>query len=907
MAVLPGSRTRRTPRARSLSLLVLAACAVVAQVVPPARAQEAAPARSASAEWATDTHGDPWDYTNADDLQLTHDRVWGADNVRISDGLLRFDVEDAATLTFLFPGYPGELPTGREGMRQPIEAGRYTHAAVRMYTSALTPTSASLFWDRCLAEEGDTADPCRGRWDFIVMPGWQTYVLPLAALTADQLHGWSGLVHALRMSYGNLPGDTSAALDWVRVYRAEGTDPVAPAALWDGDDDLANNTPENPNWGQVASPGKHNDAAVFHASAYPEGTYRFFDGRGYVGEPLRIDQPPIVVFDDPDVVGGEDYATAQTGDGWDFSQPSDVVLLANAQDVTWTGDALEATNGPPAVNDPYFYLRLGPPIDASRYHRLTVTTSYEGPFGLADAPAGGTHARLSWTRADMDQKEVLRGNKVLQSKELVEYPGRHTYTVELKTDPAGSLMEDDLASRAGWTGSPVTHVRWDVNEDRGLRRWRIDDIALRADDESSGTFDVRWHDAHAPGAEGTHVSLYYDDDRKGFDGKPIATDLRGGHGPRSYRWDTRDVAPGTYWLYAVAEDGVGTSRRYASGPLAVLAPDGAAPSPTSPGTPGEEQEPQDDELRVAGDSRVATSVALSQTGFPSGTRAAVIARDEDFADALAAAPLAAAASGPLLLNPSASLHEHVGDELRRLGVGTVYLMGGLSAQSADVEQALRELPGVRVVRIAGANRYATAASAATTATGLWREAGHTAAGNRALVAVGTSFPDALAAGPLAAHAHRPLLLVHPDGVPSETLAALRAMGTEEVTVVGGPAVVPETTATQLRTVTLALRRIAGNSRFETARLVAQEAVHAGADPGVVVVASGRTFPDALSAGPASVAHDGVLLLTEPHALPEATRSWIAQRAGELRMLRVAGGSLAVSDVVLAALADAADA
>lgn len=56
-------------------------------------------------------------------------------------------------------------------------------------------------------------------------------------------------------------------------------------------------------------------------------------------------------------------------------------------------------------------------------------------------------------------------------------------------------------------------------------------------------------------------------------------------------------------------------------------------------------------LRLSGEDRLKTAVAVSAATFParSGAQAAVITRSDDFADALAGVPLAAAAGGPLLL------------------------------------------------------------------------------------------------------------------------------------------------------------------------------------------------------------------------------------------------------------------
>src|SRR5690242_17551229 len=61
--------------------------------------------------------------------------------------------------------------------------------------------------------------------------------------------------------------------------------------------------------------------------------------------------------------------------------------------------------------------------------------------------------------------------------------------------------------------------------------------------------------------------------------------------------------------------------------------------------------------RVAGPTRIGTAIATSQDEFATGgsARAVVLARADNFPDALAGGPLAAAKGGPLLLTPSNAL------------------------------------------------------------------------------------------------------------------------------------------------------------------------------------------------------------------------------------------------------------
>jgi putative cell wall-binding protein len=98
------------------------------------------------------------------------------------------------------------------------------------------------------------------------------------------------------------------------------------------------------------------------------------------------------------------------------------------------------------------------------------------------------------------------------------------------------------------------------------------------------------------------------------------------------------------------------------------------------------------------------------------------------------------------------------------------------------------------------------------------------------------------------------------------------------------------------TIADAVRRF-GADRYETAAAVST--IEAGPDATTVFVATGRDFPDARAAGPAAAAGSTSVLLTDPDALPSATRDELA-RIGPDRIV-VLGGPGAVSDAVITEL------
>lgn len=292
--------------------------------------------------------------------------------------------------------------------------------------------------------------------------------------------------------------------------------------------------------------------------------------------------------------------------------------------------------------------------------------------------------------------------------------------------------------------------------------------------------------------------------------------------------------------------------------------------------------------RVAGPDRVATSVALADRAFPGGAARVVLGRSDAYADALAAAPLAATLDAPVVLNPSSTLHAGVAALIDRLGATEAVLIGGTGALGATVADQLRA-KGVTVRRIAGANRFDTARLVAS-------EIGGTSAYLVEGVNASTDrgWPDAVAVSGLAALQKHPILLTTSSALPDETAAALQHLGTHTVTIVGGTRAVSDAVASeagQLATV----RRVSGSTRYDTSTKLAELALAAGADGSAVWLATGRSFPDALAAGAAAARSGAVLLLVDGVDLvgsPEPL-AWLDSRTA-LREIVLVGGPSTVS-------------
>ncbi|PSO51631.1 MAG: hypothetical protein BRC31_06370 [Actinobacteria bacterium QS_5_72_10] len=244
--------------------------------------------------------------------------------------------------------------------------------------------------------------------------------------------------------------------------------------------------------------------------------------------------------------------------------------------------------------------------------------------------------------------------------------------------------------------------------------------------------------------------------------------------------------------------------------------------------------------RLAGGERFATSADAARRLWPDGADTVVLATGLDYPDALAGAPLAAAADAPMLLAATDRVPEPVRRAIVDLAPQRVVLLGGEAVLSPAVAETVAGLPGRPAVeRVAGPNRFATAEAAA-------RATGGPADGDVA-VAGGSGFADALAAGALAAGGEpTPVVLA------SETRVEADVTGADRALLVGA---LSSRAQQDARARVDAVRRVAGPTRWATSRAVADTALTerlSGDAP--LVVATGERFADALAAGAVAARH-----------------------------------------------------
>lgn len=264
--------------------------------------------------------------------------------------------------------------------------------------------------------------------------------------------------------------------------------------------------------------------------------------------------------------------------------------------------------------------------------------------------------------------------------------------------------------------------------------------------------------------------------------------------------------------------------------------------------------------RIAGSDRYATAAAISAATFAPGVPVAYVATGAKYPDALAGAVPAALAPGPLVLVSGSTIPLAVRTELTRLAPGRIVILGGASVVPSSVQTELAAYTTGSVTRIAGIDRYATAAAISASAF----------APNVpiAYVATGRKFPDALAGAVTAALGPGPMLLVPGETIPAAVTAELGRLKPARIVVLGGTSVVSAAVQAALAPYTGGtVTRIAGGDRYATAAAISAAAF----DPGVPVVyiATGDNYPDALSGAVAAALGPGPVLLVAGGTIPPA--------------------------------------
>ena len=252
--------------------------------------------------------------------------------------------------------------------------------------------------------------------------------------------------------------------------------------------------------------------------------------------------------------------------------------------------------------------------------------------------------------------------------------------------------------------------------------------------------------------------------------------------------------------------------------------------------------------RIYGDDRYETAfLAAKYLKMVLGVEkfdAIIVASGTGFADALAGSYLAANKSAPIIMTNGKNVkdvHNYIKNNL--IDGGTVYILGGTSAVSANVEVGLDKYT---VRRLAGKNRYETNLA-------ILNEVGVTT--EDIIVATGTNFADSLSASATGL----PILLVD-QSLNGSQKEFLNGLSNNNFVIVGGSSAVNSNYDVALKAYGSGnVTRIAGKNRYLTSAEISNYFFR-GNNNKIRVFAYAKNYPDGLSGGPIAYALDAPLLL-----------------------------------------------
>lgn len=280
--------------------------------------------------------------------------------------------------------------------------------------------------------------------------------------------------------------------------------------------------------------------------------------------------------------------------------------------------------------------------------------------------------------------------------------------------------------------------------------------------------------------------------------------------------------------------------------------------------------------RLGGSNRYSTAVEISKDGWTKSDYA-IIARGDNYADALCAAPLAKLYNAPILLTENNKLNAETENRLKSLGVKKVFIIGGIGAISASVESSLSNL-NIQSERLGGSNRYETSTAIAN----------KIGAKSSVVLASGDSFADALSIASIAANKEIPILLTDKTSLPQTVSNYITNNNVTKTYLVGGTSVIADTIQSNVPDPT----RLSGSDRYETNVAVINYFID-DLNLDKIYVAVGSDFADALS-GSALAAKDVSPIVLVDKNVSDSTKNFMLDEGSPSTTVTVLGGESVVS-------------
>ena len=278
--------------------------------------------------------------------------------------------------------------------------------------------------------------------------------------------------------------------------------------------------------------------------------------------------------------------------------------------------------------------------------------------------------------------------------------------------------------------------------------------------------------------------------------------------------------------------------------------------------------------RVSGSDRYETCVEICRKSFDK-SNLAIITSGENYPDALSSGSLAAKYNAPLLLVKRDEIPKKVSDELKRLGVKDIKIVGGKNTISDSLLDELKK--DYKVDRVSGLDRFETSIEAAKLSESVGKSKGN-------IFVNGNNFSDALVSTAIASKKNMNVILTDGKSLPNSYKSVLGNIDKNNSIAIGGK-----------RSIDISgvdIEQIGGVDRYDTSKKVAEKFF---GEEKKAIVASGEEYVDSLSSVNLAKKEGIPVLLSEKGRLNSSLESVV--RNNKISSIYVIGGEKTLQNTV----------
>ena len=552
----------------------------------------------AAADFAEEVLLDRWDMNQRTDLgwrifNTIEQPLSYLSNISFSGGIFSARTSGSDPNIFILDSaYSGSAMLGKVGKNYPINAGKYTHLALRLYIESNNfGYNGQILWSKNTIYSGMSTSGA-----YLVHNGWFIYIIniPALGLAPGSTETWSGMIDSLRLD-PLVQANKQIQVDWIRLVENDAS--TQETISWTGNTgnvDIYLDNDNNSGNGHLGKLAENvgGTSYTFLTGALAPGDYYVAvtptaaTAYSYSAGYFHVNDVPVLNLAKPNDEGSDqDFITVSAGDPWDMANSADVDYTVNVQNPQFTtlnyedlagnstnNKTVYLANSPSGLGDPivfflnFFYRGKLYRIDTEKYHNLVFKMGIAGTPSVND----GSIARVIWRKYGETLENVSQDIIIhhLDGRWIMDKVVLDMKTLPLETDPGAS------PSKSGWTGE-ADCFRIDPHEFSDGRQFFFDDVRLTSDITAYGSYAIEW--AVTDSDNTPTLSLYYDTDNSGYNGTLIASGISAPSGTGTYDWNAAGIPSGKYWIYAVVNDGLNTNRCYSRGPV-VLTQVGTVPN-----------------------------------------------------------------------------------------------------------------------------------------------------------------------------------------------------------------------------------------------------------------------------------------------------------------------------------------